>query len=171
MTTIKYEDRGDGTFIACEYDKDGNEVSKTQIYPPKNVDEYKNGEVPVEDWGKDEAFPEMTVDERIKFIGENVTLETVEAMVDGFEFEYADSYKDIINSSEALTEEEKQKYIETIDSVLAEKCGFDKDYKNENSQVSTPYYEGQSYTVEQDGEILRTINNETGEITEIDMST
>jgi len=113
--------------------------------------------------------PAMNREEIIGFV-DSLNADNIVELLDEFE---SNSTVGILEYLEAVGEfdaDELKQMQQKIEGLLCEKYGFDPNFSLPNSQVVNQFYQGDAYSITQNGNILTTVNQATGEVTEVDIS-
>jgi len=82
---------------------------------------------------------------------------------------YGQSLEDAINQEWGLDENIKKQALEHFEKCLSAAYGFDENYSNENSKVENKYYQGKSYSVKQEGNVIAIKNNASEKEYQLDL--
>lgn len=98
-----------------------------------------------------------------------ITPENVAEILEAYK-KKGETLDEAINSEWGLDKKVKEQILAHIKQCLEEHYGFDKNYKNDNSQVKNEHYQGANYSVVQKGDVIEITNKDTGKKSRIDFN-
>lgn len=146
--------RGSDIIFQQQYDKEGNLLSYTDYTSGRGKVHYVALDK-IENSIKNKDLSEMTMAFNM------IDSENIKTVFAQFLSNNSISVEDAIKQADYIDDSKKAELLSGLQKILEKNVGYKENYSKQNSQIKNKYYEGGSYNVVQNGDILEVTNNST----------